>query len=189
MGIYSVTVEANGCYISDQSYLTGNACIPPVAADDFYITEMNVPVSGNLAINDYDPNTEYPLTFLPLGHIDEEVGIISWDSTFNGAFNFTPYQGYFGTFSIRYQICDTLNLCDIGNLTIRVEKPVIGLAKTISNGPINNEDGTFSLSYSLLVENKSLFTLSSVQVEEDLNATFAGSISYSVNSVTSTFLI
>lgn len=186
LGIYSVTVEANGCYISDQSYLTGNACIPPVAADDFYITEMNVPVSGNLAINDYDPNTEYPLTFLPLGHIDEEVGIISWDSTFNGAFNFTPYQGYFGTFSIRYQICDTLNLCDIGNLTIRVEKPVIGLAKTISNGPINNEDGTFSLSYSLLVENKSLFTLSSVQVEEDLNATFAGSISYSVNSVTST---
>lgn len=186
LGIYSVTVEANGCYISDQSYLTGNACIPPVAADDFYITEMNVPVSGNLAINDYDPNTEYPLTFLPLGHIDEEVGIISWDSTFNGAFNFTPYHGYFGTFSIRYQICDTLNLCDIGNLTIRVEKPVIGLAKTISNGPINNEDGTFSLSYSLLVENKSLFTLSSVQVEEDLNATFAGSISYSVNSVTST---
>ncbi|MBK9256229.1 MAG: Ig-like domain-containing protein [Saprospiraceae bacterium] len=186
LGMYSVTVEANGCVITDQSLLFGNVCIPPVAEDDFYLTEMNVPVSGNLAINDYDPNTEYPLTFLPLGHIDEEVGIISWDSTFNGEFKYTPHQGYYGTFSLPYQICDTLNLCDIGNLTVRVEKPVLGAAKTVSNGPINNYDGSYDLTYTILVQNYSLLPLSGLQVVENLDLTFEGAVSYAVNNVSST---
>ncbi len=185
LGNYSVTVESNGCTLAGQTSLSGNVCIPPVAADDFYLTEMNVGISGNLAINDYDPNTEYPLTFLPLGYINEEVGIIKWDSTFNGEFKFTPATNYFGTFSMPYQICDTLNLCDIGNLTIRVEKPVLGLAKAISYGPINNDDGTYDFTYTILVENKSLFPLTAVQVVEDLDATFPNVVSYSVNNFSS----
>src|SRR5690606_2850450 len=66
-GLYSVTIGSGACQISSQVLLSSSVCIPPVANDDFYLTEMNVPVSGNIAINDYDPNTEYPLTFLPLG--------------------------------------------------------------------------------------------------------------------------
>lgn len=186
LGNYSVTVESNGCTITGETALSGNVCIPPVAADDFYLTEMNVGVNGNLAINDYDPNTEYPLTFLPLGYINEEVGIIKWDSTFNGEFQFTPATNYFGTFSLPYQICDTLNLCDIGNLTVRVEKPVLGLAKEISYGPINNEDGTYDFTYTIRVENKSLFPLTSVQITDHLDATFPNVISYSINNISST---
>ncbi len=185
LGIYSVTIEANGCTISDQSYLNGNACIPPVAVDDFYMTEMNVSVQGNCAINDYDSNNEYPLTFLPLGYIDPDKGIIQWDTTYNGAFTFTPATGYYGTFSIPYQVCDTLNLCDKGNLTIRVEKPVIGAAKYISTGPINNNDGSYNLTYTILIENKSLHTMSGLQVQDDLSSTFSGATSFTVNSVTS----
>ncbi len=190
LGIYSVTVESNGCVISDQSYLTGNACIPPVAADDFYMTEMNIPVSGNCAINDYDPNTEYPLTFLPLGYVDQDKGVISWDSTYNGAFKFTPTTGYFGSFTVPYQVCDTLNLCAQGNLTIRVEKPIIGAAKEISNGPINNGDGSFDVDYSVLVENSCLYTLSNIQLTENLDQTFAEAISFTVKNISSsTFTI
>jgi uncharacterized protein YjdB len=186
LGIYNLTVTGGGCTLSDQSYLTGNACIPPVAVDDFYLTEMNVPVEGNCAINDYDPNAEYPLTFLPLGYIDLDKGVLKWDTTYNGAFKFTPAPGYFGTFSVPYQVCDTLNLCAKANLTIRVEKPVIGVAKVITNLPVNNEDGSYDFTYTIFVENLSLLGLHNLQVVENLDSTFVGSTSYTIRGVRST---
>jgi len=184
-GLYSVTIGSGACQITSQVLLSSSVCIPPVANDDFYLTEMNVPVSGNIAINDYDPNTEYPLTFLPLGFVNESSGIMNWDTSFNGTFEFIPAQNYFGTFSIPYQVCDTMELCDIGNLTIRVERPTIGMAKTITTGPINNEDGTYNLTYEILVENMCLFNLREIQVEENLDETFNGALSYTINSVSS----
>ena len=65
------------------------------------------------------------------------------------------------------------------------ENPEIGAAKTISSGPTNNGDGTYSLTYTILVENTGDMDLSSVQVAEDLSATFAGASAVSIDSVTS----
>lgn len=184
-GVYSVTVTTGACQLSGQISLSSSVCIPPVANDDFYVTEIEEPVSGNIAINDYDPNTEYPLTFLPLDIVNESSGKLEWEPSFDGNFVFTPAPGYFGTFSIPYQVCDTMELCDIGILTIRVEKPTVGLAKTISSGPTNNYDGTYDLTYEILVENMSLLKVKNIQVEDNLNTTFNGEISYTVNNVSS----
>ena len=184
-GLYTVTVASGACQIVKSTSLSGGVCIPPVANDDLYITEMNNAVSGNIATNDYDPNTEYPLTFLPLGIVSSQYGLMAWDTSFSGAFTFTPVNGYYGTFSVPYQVCDTLDLCDVGNLTVRVEKPALGLAKTITNGPINNMDGTYTATYRILVENMCLFSFSALRVEENLSATFSGATSFAVNSISS----
>ncbi|HLO54261.1 MAG TPA: SdrD B-like domain-containing protein, partial [Saprospiraceae bacterium] len=65
------------------------------------------------------------------------------------------------------------------------ENPSIGIAKAITNGPINNNDGTYTLTYTMLAENTGDVLLSNVQVVENLNTTFAGAISYTVNSISS----
>jgi uncharacterized protein YjdB len=184
-GTYYVTVVGGACQATAQTTLTSGVCVPPVANDDFYVTEMNIPVSGNIATNDYDPNTEYPLTFLPLGIVDADKGKLDWHPDFDGSFTFYPTQGYFGTFSLPYQVCDTLELCATGLLTIRVEKPVAGIAKRISAGPDHNGDGSYDVTYSIYVENYSLFTLKELQITESLDTVFEGSVSWQVNSVTS----
>ncbi len=66
------------------------------------------------------------------------------------------------------------------------ENPSIGIAKAITNGPINNNDGTYTLTYTMLVENTGDVLLQNVQVVENLNTTFAGATSYTVNNISST---
>ncbi|NOR86998.1 MAG: hypothetical protein GQ527_05265, partial [Bacteroidales bacterium] len=65
------------------------------------------------------------------------------------------------------------------------ENPEIGIAKTITDTPTNNQDGTFSLSYLLKVENTGDVNLSSVQVVDDLSTTFSG-LTIAVNSLSIT---
>ena len=54
------------------------------------------------------------------------------------------------------------------------ETPEIGTAKDVSAGPTNNGDGTFTLTYTVTVENTGDVPLNSVQVVDDLATTFAG---------------
>jgi len=65
-----------------------------------------------------------------------------------------------------------------------VEGPAIGAAKAVT-GVVNNGDGTYTLSYSFVVENLGDVALSGVQVTDDLATTFAGAAAFSVVSVTS----
>ena len=62
-----------------------------------------------------------------------------------------------------------------------VENPAIGVAKSISAGPTNNGDGTYTLTYALVVKNTGAINLTSVQVVDDLNTTFSGA-TYVVDS-------
>ncbi len=179
-GYYTVTVSTSNCEASEYKVLAGGACTPPVAQDDYLVTEINVPLEGTVALNDYDPDFEYPLTILPLGFIDPEIGTIEWSPAFDGGFKYIPYPGFYGTFMISYQACDTLALCDEANLHITVSRPIIGAAKTISSLPINNGDQTYNFSYTILVENMSYLELGEVQVTDDLTTTFGGSLGFEV---------
>ncbi len=65
------------------------------------------------------------------------------------------------------------------------EAPLLGVAKAVSVAPVNNGDGTFDFSYSILIRNAGDVTLTDVQLTDDLSTAFNGADAYTVNSVTS----
>lgn len=66
-----------------------------------------------------------------------------------------------------------------------VEGPIIGVAKQVTTGPVNNADGTYSLTYTFVVENAGDIALNDIAVLEDLSATFAAADSFVIDSLTS----
>ncbi|NKC00023.1 MAG: DUF11 domain-containing protein [Pseudomonadales bacterium] len=64
------------------------------------------------------------------------------------------------------------------------EVPEIGLAKTVVTN-LNNGDGTYTLTYRLLVENTGDIDLTNLQVTEDFTAVFAAATGYTVDAITS----
>jgi hypothetical protein len=189
-GTYSVAVFSGGCGIVMSATLSGLTCTPPVALDDDFVTEINVPIiNGSVALNDYDPNNEYPLTFLPLGFINPEVGILNWDDSFNGDFSFYPATNFTGSFEIPYQVCDTMDLCVTAILRIIVSKPVLGLSKAVSAGPILNGGNAYDFTYRITAENLSHLTLNNLQITDKLDTAFIGAISWSIIGVSSQHFI
>lgn len=65
------------------------------------------------------------------------------------------------------------------------EMPQIGAAKAVTAAPVNNGDGTFTVSFDVLIENSGDVALTDVQISDDLAATFAGATSFTVDAVTS----
>jgi uncharacterized repeat protein (TIGR01451 family) len=64
--------------------------------------------------------------------------------------------------------------------------PVLGIAKTITSGPINNNDGSYNITYRILLENMGNVTLNNVQAIDYLSTTFASAVSYTVVTTSST---
>ncbi|MGV0027361.1 hypothetical protein [Phormidesmis priestleyi] len=69
------------------------------------------------------------------------------------------------------------NFHEIQNLVVRSLVPApqaqLGVAKQVGS-PVNNNDGTFTIPYLVTVQNPSPLNLTSLQVTDDLNQTFAG---------------
>ncbi|MFK8016954.1 MAG: hypothetical protein AB8G17_16115 [Gammaproteobacteria bacterium] len=68
---------------------------------------------------------------------------------------------------------------------VAIAPPAIGAAKSVSAGPVNNGDGTFTLTYDVLATNFGTVPLSDLQITDDLAATFAGATGFVVDSATS----
>ncbi|MEM7610965.1 MAG: OmpA family protein [Pseudomonadota bacterium] len=64
------------------------------------------------------------------------------------------------------------------------ENPQLGLAKSVSAGPLNNGDGSYSLTYTFVVENSGDVLIDDLQIVEPLTTTFAGA-GFQVDSVSS----
>ncbi|MEM9172153.1 MAG: hypothetical protein AAGA84_05555, partial [Pseudomonadota bacterium] len=87
-------------------------------------------------------------------------------------------------------VTDPTNLNDYRSeatvtLDVSPENPQIGLAKQVSSGPTNNGDGSYTLTYSLVVENTGDIGLDNLQIVEPLATTFSGA-SFIVDDVTVT---
>ncbi len=68
---------------------------------------------------------------------------------------------------------------------VRLVPPAIGLAKQVIDTPSYNGDGTYDVTYAILVQNIGEVALHDVQVTDDLAATFAPTATFTVVSVTS----
>ncbi|HRZ41469.1 MAG TPA: Calx-beta domain-containing protein, partial [Bacteroidales bacterium] len=152
-GTYNVTVtDVNGCTAINSGTVNVPSCQPPVAVDDSYSTPYLTLVSGDVEPNDSDPDhANALLDFIPLTIPTPAQGIIVWSPSDTGTFVYYPAVGYYGTFTVDYQVCDPTGLCDVGTVTITVDKEAdLSIAKT--NLPDPAVAGS-QLTYTIVVTN------------------------------------
>lgn len=92
---------------------------PPVAGNDGAVTPMNTPVSGDLFVNDFDPDGDnFTVNTTPVSAPSNGTVTINPD----GTFDYTPNNGFVGGDVFTYQICDdgVPSLCDVADVTIIV---------------------------------------------------------------------
>lgn len=96
----------------------------PYAYDDDVQTAANKNTTGNVLVNDSDPNGN-PLVATVLDAVDPAKGALYLAP--DGSYTFIPASGFTGNVAVRYQACDngTPSLCATATLNITVV-PVIG---------------------------------------------------------------
>ncbi|MBL0048663.1 MAG: tandem-95 repeat protein [Bacteroidetes bacterium] len=106
--------------------------LSPIAIDDAAQTDEDTFLSGDIAANDFDPNTD-PIVFSVLTSASN--GTVAM--TFNGVFSYTPNLNFNGTDSFTYLVCDNgiPSLCDTGLVTITVNP--------INDAPVAIDDAIF----------------------------------------------
>lgn len=120
--------DAKGCTNNITAEILANNC-PPVAVDDPFKTDEEIPVSGSVALNDFDRQGEdisFSITSNP------KNGKIIFTS--DGGFVYTPNVGFWGVESIPYRLCNTSGLCAAATLIIEVIPfTIVNLTPSFSN--------------------------------------------------------
>jgi Bacterial Ig domain len=96
---------------------TGNDA--PIANDDVVTTFQGTTVTGNVKVNDMDPEGN-TLTVNTTPILAPAHGVLTLNA--DGTFTFVPENGFYGTDIFKYQICDngTPSKCDTATVTIKV---------------------------------------------------------------------
>ena len=92
---------------------------PPIARGDINYTLENMPVSGGILNNDFDPNGDQLILNSVL--VQNVIhGLISL--SLDGTYTYTPNSGFTGMDVFLYEICDdnAISLCDTGEVIIHV---------------------------------------------------------------------
>lgn len=114
-GIYELLItDAKGCTLTISAEVMAGNC-PPVAVNDLFKTEEEIPVSGSVALNDYDREKE-AISFTLIS--TAQNGTISFNS--EGQFTYTPNVGFWGLETVTYRVCNTSGMCETAKLTIDV---------------------------------------------------------------------
>ena len=121
---------------------------PPIANNDTNVTEVDVPVSGNAIVNDFDPDGD-PITVT--GNTDPSNGTVTINA--DGTYTYTPAPGFIGEDTFEYTICDNGNpaLCDTAvvtiyiledndNITVANDDAYYGEINTIISGNVLDND-------------------------------------------------
>ena len=90
---------------------------PPVAADDAAVTNEATAVTVDVLVNDTDPDNDIDPSSISLLTLPAH-GIALADV--DGTIHYLPADGFSGTDSLRYQICDTTGLCATATVNITV---------------------------------------------------------------------
>ncbi len=109
--------------------------LAPLAVNDINVTLSGAVTTGNVLINDSDPNHQM-LTVEPTPIILPTHGNIIFNAT--GGYAYTPDSNFEGTETIAYQVCDngSPSLCDTALLVIEVRS----LANAGDQKPVTNDD-------------------------------------------------
>lgn len=140
-GVPSLCAQAT-CYIT---VYADN--VPPVAINDFNNTLVDIPVSGNVITNDFDPDGDN-ISVNPTPLVDPTNGTVTLAST--GVYTYTPDPGFTGTDSFVYILCDDGNpsLCDTALVAIKV------IETTLDNDPpVANPDAYVTIENIPLTDN------------------------------------
>jgi large repetitive protein len=104
----------------------------PLALDDVNATNMDSPVGGTVATNDFDIDGNLnPNSFVKIG--DVLHGTITINPT--GSYNYIPTIGFVGKDSVQYQVCDLAGSCDTAWLVITVT-PI----SAVNKAPVATEE-------------------------------------------------
>jgi hypothetical protein len=107
---------------------------PPIAHDDYAFTSEDVPVTIDVAGNDFDVDDNLdPPSAVAIS--DPSYGTLTNNG--DGTFTYTPNANFYGVDSFVYRVCDTDGLCDVATVTITV---------TPENDPPVAKDDAYSTS-------------------------------------------
>lgn len=95
---------------------------PPQAVDQRHKTFVNRSVSGNVLSNDSDLEND-PFVLTPTPTSPPVHGVVRLKP--DGAFTYTPEEGYNGIDTFRYEIRDAAGLSSEAEVTIKVKIPVL----------------------------------------------------------------
>jgi hypothetical protein len=148
--VYTYFICDNGTPVACD---TANAYVnvPPITTavnqtytnDDAYVTPINTPKSGNVGLNDTDPQND-AVTFTQVSNPSHGTVVFNND----GTFTYTPNQGYTGTDQYVYSKCDngTPVACDTSTVYITIHAPYINadpdINQTIVNTPVSGSVAT-----------------------------------------------
>ena len=122
-GLEAIEIVACDAVTCDTAYvniLVTDNCNnePPVAVDDVVTTDNMNAITFDVLTNDNDPNGD---NMTIQATTDPENGTVEYHE--DGTFTYTPNEGFEGTDTFTYQLCDEYNACDFATVTVEVAPP------------------------------------------------------------------
>ena len=114
--VYQVCDQFGACDTATVTILVAGSNQGPIANADYYTTNEDSSVSGNVSLNDSDPNGDV-LTFNIV--TSTTAGTVTFNNI-TGGFTFVGNPDFFGATSFIYQACDPFGLCDTAIVYINV---------------------------------------------------------------------
>jgi len=114
-GIYELFIkDSRGCTLMISAEVLRGSC-PPIAQNDNFKTDEEIPVTGSVAPNDYDRQGE-DISFSMASNAKN--GVITFSA--DGNFTYKPNVGFWGIEVIDYRVCNTSGMCATASLIIEV---------------------------------------------------------------------
>jgi gliding motility-associated-like protein len=151
VGVDSFTYEVcDASGLCDQAVVTitilSLANTPPLAIDDNYTTDIDIPVMDNILTNDTDPDGDILTANTTLIN-NPTNGTVTLNA--DGTFTYTPNTGYTGVDMFTYEVCDPSETCDEAVVTITILPASCVPAEvddiTIMNALCTSSDGQITI--------------------------------------------
>ena len=150
----------------------------PDAMDDFNATSAGIPVTGNVLLNDSDDPAEIltvtEVNGIPIGNgpIATNRGTVLMNA--DGTYTFTPLPGMAGIDTFTYTVVDSNGVESEATVTIGIAD--LGVAKSVVGSPVLQSDGSYLVTYQVVVENTGAFDFADLSLVEDLAGQFGSAL-------------